>query len=208
MQPKHPLNQNIKKQASLATISTINKIHMKQNNLRTFILFLSLVYSAIAFGASNNADSVYICSLVVDDFTGEVIGNASVRIFDQNSHLVSESNSWGSPSMNNNRLANFVVRIPRSMKAAVIKVSKEGYDEYSENITVSIGKRERMVSIPTIKMKRSLKKEKEVLLDGVTVTASKVKMVMHGDTIVYNADAFQMSNGVCQVCSSRATRLW
>lgn len=53
---------------------------MKQNNLRTFILFLSLVYSAIAFGASNNADSVYICSLVVDDFTGEVIGNASVRV--------------------------------------------------------------------------------------------------------------------------------
>ena len=168
---------------------------MKQNNLRTFILFLSLVYSAIAFGASNNADSVYIGSLVVDDFTGEVIGNASVRVFDQNSHLVSESNSWGSPSMNNNRLANFIVRIPRSMKAAVIKVSKEGYDEYSENITVSIGKREIMVSIPTIKMKRSLKKEKEVLLDGVTVTASKVKMVMHGDTIVYNADAFQMSNG-------------
>lgn len=129
---------------------------MKQNNLRTIILFLSLVYSAIAFGASNNADSVYIGSLVVDDFTGEVIGNASVRVFDQNSHLVSESNSWDSPSMNNNRLANFIVRIPRSMKAAVIKVSKEGYDEYSENITVSIGKRERRVSIPTIKMKRSL----------------------------------------------------
>lgn len=113
MQSKHPLNQNIKKQASLATISTINKIHMKQNNLRTIILFLSLVYSAIAFGASNNADSVYIGSLVVDDFTGEVIDNASVRVFDQNSHLVSESNSWGSPSMNNNRLANFIVRIPR-----------------------------------------------------------------------------------------------
>lgn len=53
---------------------------MKQNNLRTIILFLSLVYSAIAFGTSNNADSVYIGSLVVDDFTGEVIGNASVRV--------------------------------------------------------------------------------------------------------------------------------
>jgi hypothetical protein len=36
---------------------------------------------------------------------------------------------------------------------------------------------------------------KEVQLDGITVTASKVKMVMHGDTIVYNADAFQLSEG-------------
>lgn len=38
---------------------------MKQNNLRTIILFLSLVYSAIAFGASNNADSVYINTLLI-----------------------------------------------------------------------------------------------------------------------------------------------
>ena len=32
-------------------------------------------------------------------------------------------------------------------------------------------------------------------LGEVKVTASKVKMVMSGDTIVYNADAFQLSSG-------------
>ena len=163
--------------------------------LRTILVFISLAFSVIAFGASDDADSVYISSLIVDDFTGEVIGNASVRVLDQDSNLVSTKDSWGSPSMNNNRLANFFIRIPRSLKAVTIKVSKEGYDEYSEKTDISIGRRERFVSLPTIKMKRSLKKEKEVLLDGVTVTATKVKMVMHGDTIVYNADAFQMSNG-------------
>lgn len=43
--------------------------------------------------------------------------------------------------------------------------------------------------------KKKHKKIKEVKLDEVTVTTSKIKMVMHGDTIVYNADAFQLSNG-------------
>ncbi len=32
-------------------------------------------------------------------------------------------------------------------------------------------------------------------LDEVTVTATKIKMVMRGDTIVYNADAFQLAEG-------------
>lgn len=32
-------------------------------------------------------------------------------------------------------------------------------------------------------------------LDEVTVTATKIKMVMKGDTIVYNADAFQLAEG-------------
>lgn len=40
-----------------------------------------------------------------------------------------------------------------------------------------------------------MKMKKEVTLGEVKVTASKVKMVMRGDTIVYNADAFQLSSG-------------
>lgn len=32
-------------------------------------------------------------------------------------------------------------------------------------------------------------------LPEVTVKATKVKMVMHGDTIVYNADAFNLAEG-------------
>lgn len=37
--------------------------------------------------------------------------------------------------------------------------------------------------------------EKPLELDEVTVKASKVKMVYRGDTIVYNADAFRLSDG-------------
>lgn len=37
--------------------------------------------------------------------------------------------------------------------------------------------------------------DKEIALQGVEVVASKVKMVMAGDTIVYNATAFQLADG-------------
>jgi hypothetical protein len=39
-------------------------------------------------------------------------------------------------------------------------------------------------------MKRSAR-----LLDEVVVTATKIKMVVDKDTIIYNADAFQLSEG-------------
>lgn len=49
-------------------------------------------------------------------------------------------------------------------------------------------------------------------LQGVTVKATKIKMVMHGDTIVYNADAFNLAEGsmldalVARLPGTRLTR--
>lgn len=40
-----------------------------------------------------------------------------------------------------------------------------------------------------------LEKERFVNLDEVVVKATKVKFYLNGDTIVYNADAFQLSEG-------------
>lgn len=48
--------------------------------------------------------------------------------------------------------------------------------------------------VKPIMMKRALKK-KEVDLDEVVVKATKIKFYHRGDTIVYNADAFQLSEG-------------
>ncbi|MCM1522371.1 MAG: outer membrane beta-barrel family protein [Muribaculaceae bacterium] len=53
-----------------------------------------------------------------------------------------------------------------------------------------VGKRERFRSIPTIYLEREPHK-----LGEVTVTASKIKFYNKGDTIVFNADAFQLAEG-------------
>ena len=47
------------------------------------------------------------------------------------------------------------------------------------------------VKVPTIK----LRKERELALNEVKVTATKVKMYYKGDTLVYDADAFKLPDG-------------
>lgn len=50
-------------------------------------------------------------------------------------------------------------------------------------------KREWEVSVTPIKMNKIHQ------LKEVTITATKIKMIMRGDTIVYNADAFNLAEG-------------
>lgn len=42
---------------------------------------------------------------------------------------------------------------------------------------------------------RKKSKPRDTQLGEATVTASKIRMVVKGDTLVYNADAFQLSEG-------------
>lgn len=54
----------------------------------------------------------------------------------------------------------------------------------------NLGKRERVREMPTTFLERAPHK-----LNEVVVTASKIKFYNRGDTIVYNADAFQLAEG-------------
>lgn len=56
--------------------------------------------------------------------------------------------------------------------------------------TCLVSNREQKIGLQTIQMARAWQN-----LPEVTVKATKVKMVMHGDTIVYNADAFNLAEG-------------
>ncbi len=74
----------------------------------------------------------------------------------------------------------------------IYKFESEGYLPVTLNFTMpKRGKLSRINMKPVLMIKKRKIRE----LDEVTVTTSKVKMVMKGDTIVYNADAFELSNG-------------
>lgn len=75
----------------------------------------------------------------------------------------------------------------------ILYVTAEGY--YPQFVKISaLGKREDSVEMLPVMMNRvPFFKPKE--LNEVTVTASRVKMVVHGDTITYNADAFALASG-------------
>lgn len=72
----------------------------------------------------------------------------------------------------------------------IIKAEKEGYDVCYMNCELR-STRENYIGVKQIRMTKIVEHE----LKGVTVVASKVKMVMKGDTIVYNANAFNLAEG-------------
>lgn len=88
-------------------------------------------------------------------------------------------------------ISSFGFPISRKDSTYVFDVICDGYQPYTVVYDVNkVGKRERYRQIPVIYMTRAPKR-----LDEVTVTASKIKFYNKGDTVVYNADAFQLAEG-------------
>lgn len=72
----------------------------------------------------------------------------------------------------------------------LLKFNMLGYQTMVERITVKFPKRGTVIEAGLFEIQ-----EKNYHLNEATVTASKIRMVMKGDTIVYNADAFQLAQG-------------
>lgn len=88
-------------------------------------------------------------------------------------------------------LSNFWKDLPRVDTTLLFDVKCPGFK--TEKITYrieNIGKRERYREIPTIFLERA-----PVTLGEVTVTTTKIKFYNKGDTVVYNADAFNLAEG-------------
>lgn len=71
----------------------------------------------------------------------------------------------------------------------IVRASHVNYETVYMPVEIRL-KRQHEVEVPEIRMKKVSQ-----MLDEVVVKASKVKMVMRGDTIVFNADAFNLAEG-------------
>lgn len=73
-----------------------------------------------------------------------------------------------------------------------LNIRHSGYDEVTVKVDITkIYANERRRRIPDINLQKSFEKK----LDGVVVTATKLKFYNKGDTLVYNADAFNLGEG-------------
>lgn len=79
--------------------------------------------------------------------------------------------------------------IPKKTKYRVV-ASRPGYLIYDSIVAPKIKEGKRYGDLPDIILEREPTK-----LDEVSVTATKVKMVMRGDTVVYDATAFALPDG-------------
>ena len=166
----------------MCTKITINTYTMKR--------FWFTVTSLVLFLLSAHAqkDYYYFISQVRDGFTNAKIGNVNVYLLTKDSVTLDSCKSSSSGS--------FSIKVRREweLKSCIIKITCPGYrTHYSSHSLRYVGKTQfHRVADLFIKKSNTLT---DRTLDEVTVTATKVKMYYKGDTLVYNADAFNLANG-------------
>lgn len=161
--------------------------------LITSLLFI--LFPCIAT-AQTQRDSVAVYGNVAASFTHEKLKGVHVEIMRPDSSLITEFHTdpvYGYGGYPHNIDAIGYLYIPRS--SCIFRFSKEGYLTQCVNLDKKqIKRREKRLFLGEILMKKKPKPREKQLGEAV-VTASKIRMVVKGDTLIYNADAFQLAEG-------------
>ena len=130
---------------------------------------------------------------VFDSRTHKALHGASVKLLRADSTQIASCVVDGKYIENGSEvfLPTFYFDVPKKPQKLIIAVSHVGYKTYYYDYLLgNVNKRQRRVELPPFYMK-----EESRMLDEVKVVASKVMFYHRGDTIVYNADAFQLAEG-------------
>ena len=141
-------------------------------------LLISLAYSINMYGKDYNHT---LRGTIVDNFTGKGLDSVNVTLMTNDSTVLESC-------MNRNDDAGYYQFNVSNIGKYIIKAERKGYEVAYKNTELK-NHRESSIYVERIRMNRIYE------LKEVTVTSTKIKMVMKGDTIVYNADAFNLAEG-------------
>lgn len=134
---------------------------------------------------------VYLQGTSKDSFTKAML-QAHITVMNADSAVIDTTTAW---RWNNE--GGWDMQVPARAGMLIIKGECDGYETSFLNFNIrSIG-RNSSFKVPPVLLKKKLNEDiyKDVDLDGVVVTGTKIKMTYRGDTIVYNASAFNLPDG-------------
>ena len=146
----------------------------------TLLLSAGLMAQTKRYAEGYDGEIVVVEGTVVDKVTDRPLP-VNVKLMGSDSTIVFQGalESNGALSIN----------IPKD-SVVMVELSMIGYESNLLKLDYRDEKGIRLKRLGKIEMV-----EKPLVLDEVTVKASQVKMVYRGDTIIYNADAFRLSDG-------------
>ena len=156
---------------------------MKKLSVCMFFLLLGCVCCGI------HAQDIQLAGYVEDEFLKKGLSDVKVSVLTTDSAVVVEKAHTIIISEN----------VPKTLYVASVKPVKAtylihaelpGYTEAWTRVTVS-DTSQKKVDFPTLLLRRVMDQK----LGEATVRATRVKMYYKGDTLVYNADAFQLPDG-------------
>ena len=154
---------------------------------RTFLTILFTLLTLLSFADSEHR----LYGLVKDQITQEILEGVSVSIY-KDTVLIAQNNPDANFSINSTN-GYWMVNVPREGGLYRFCFVKDGYEYLEKSIEVKPFKKSEVMRFAfNANMKR---KPKEHKLNDVVIKATKIKFYHKGDTIVYNADAFNLSQG-------------
>lgn len=160
------------------------------------ILFILLSFT---FFSVSSAQNIVLTGEVINPITNEGLHEATVKVMNAANDsvlastkaklnmIVEERNGNSTGYLDKNSGAVFNLKISSSFQDVVLIVSASGYDSIKKNIHIDSEKKR--IDVGTINLLPAMKQRN---LNEATVTATKIKMYYKGDTLVYNADAFNI----------------
>lgn len=161
---------------------------------KIFTLLLLLMITSAAF-----AQNIVLTGEVIDPITNEGVHEATIKVLNvandsvlavtkaKLNMIVEERNGNSTGYLDKNSGAVFNLKISSNFQDVVLIVSASGYDSVKKNIHINSEKKR--IDVGTINLLPAMKQRN---LNEATVTATKIKMYYKGDTLVYNADAFNV----------------
>lgn len=157
-------------------------------------LFLSLILAVLlpcALGAEN---TLMLSGRVKEALNKTDLTQARVLLYDSAGNVcdtIRANQGLTYRNMQLDTLSFFYFSVPRVDSTYVFDVICEDYKTATISYDVKdVGRRENYRNIPVIYLERAPRQLKEL-----TVTSTKIKFYNKGDTVVYNADAFQLAEG-------------
>ena len=192
------LQTNIYKYLTLLTFPTTDYCRTFALKMKTSLLTLLLSISVLAATAQTDSTAtthkkqrhVELFGEVYDSFTKTPVKAHLTLMTAGDSAVVDTTSSWtwGTQSF-------FQFNVPVRQADYIIKGTCEGYEDGYLNYELRHIARNNHFELPRLLLKKRQDVYKEVGLDGVVVTGTRVKIAYRGDTIVYNASAFNLPEG-------------
>lgn len=158
----------------------------------TFLLLLMITSAAFA-------QNIVLTGEVINPITNEGVHEATIKMLNvandsvlavtkaKLNMIIEERDGNSTGYLDKNSGAVFNLKISSNFQDAVLIVSASGYDSVKKNIHIDSEKKR--IDVGTINLLPAMKQRN---LNEATVTATKIKMYYKGDTLVYNADAFNV----------------
>ena len=159
---------------------------------RHLIVFILLSFCGCAvLSAQSKTKKVCLYGTVHNRMTGELLSGVKAELMTRDSSVVGDCCTEKYFQVGNT-LCPWHFYVPKKEAQYILKLSKEGYETLYKNITYEPRGNKGIIIFEKTYLKYA---PKERVLGAATVTATRVKFYTKKDTVVFNADAFEMAEG-------------